>query len=443
MRKVISLLFIFLFSFIISFAQTNETLIGEIQNLMSEYYIFPDKATETNAHLEQLMQEGYFDAYKTPNDLASALTEQMRKITKDKHLGVYPPRQARIGNNTKISFTRNLNRYYGPMFSGYQYFENNVGYLNMRFFGGASRHFAQVDEVMKQLTLADAIIIDVRNSQGGSPRMVQYLCSYFFEKHLLLSSIYSKHDNHTEEYWTVKVNGKKRSKVPVFILTSASSFSAAEDFPYTMQAHQRATIIGEVTRGGAHPTRSHNLANGFRIRIPFARSINPITKTNWEGVGIMPNIKVDADMALEKAKELANTAAKAYKKTLFQALDIALDNLENETTEKEVLQLLEELVKSGIIYENDINRAGYNYMSVKKIKAALAIFKANTLLFSNSANAHDSYAEGLAKINENDLALAYYKKAVTLAQEQQLENLDTYKQNLKAFEERLNIKSKD
>jgi hypothetical protein len=41
------------------------------------------------------------------------------------------------------------------------------------------------------------------------------------------------------------------------------------------------------------------------IGVPFARAINPITKTNWEGTGVEPDVKIAADQALETAKKLA------------------------------------------------------------------------------------------------------------------------------------------
>ena len=95
----------------------------------------------------------------------------------------------------------------------------------------------------------------MRQNGGGSIRTVQYLSSYFFKEDFLLSSIYTRATNETEELWTVEVNGKRLLEVPIFILTSERTFSGGEDFSYTLQNHSRATVIGTPTRGGAHPTR--------------------------------------------------------------------------------------------------------------------------------------------------------------------------------------------
>jgi C-terminal processing protease CtpA/Prc len=41
------------------------------------------------------------------------------------------------------------------------------------------------------------------------------------------------------------------------------------------------------------------------IAVPFARALSPVTKTNWEGAGVEPDVKVPADQALEVAKKMA------------------------------------------------------------------------------------------------------------------------------------------
>jgi retinol-binding protein 3 len=43
------------------------------------------------------------------------------------------------------------------------------------------------------------------------------------------------------------------------------------------------------------------LAGSFTVFVPSGRAINPITKTNWEGTGVLPDIAVPADSALGAA----------------------------------------------------------------------------------------------------------------------------------------------
>lgn len=412
------MLITFLFTTTFFFGQSNNEIVKQVQNLLEEHYIFLDKAKETNAHLDALLQKRAFDN-KSPVDFAKLINEGLQKFTKDKHLHFSPPTPKQSAKNTNISFVKNLDRYRGsPMLRGFQLFKSNIGYLDLAYFGGAKKHLAKIDLAMKELQVADAIIIDMRRNGGGYPSTVNYLSSYFFNEKMLLNTIYSRADDRTEELWVVDVKGTKRPKVPVYILTSDYTFSGAEDFSYTMQSRGRATIIGEVTGGGAHPTRGFSLDKGFSIGIPYARTINPITKTNWEGVGVQPDIKMSADAALEKAKKLALEKAIEYRESLFNPLEKILAALEgkkySDENEKNVYEQFDALIKVDLIDENDINNLGYSYLQKDEPEVAKAIFKSNTLLFPHSANTWDSLAESYLKLNNKEKAIEYYEKAIKM-----------------------------
>ena len=102
-----------------------------------------------------------------------------------------------------------------------------------------------------------------------------------------------------------------------------------------------ASISGETTGGGAHPGGPIIATDRYQVWVPTGRAINPITKTNWEGTGVIPNEKVAAAEALDKAKELAKLGAKNYKNNFFQPLETILNALADQkiTTEKEVARL--------------------------------------------------------------------------------------------------------
>ena len=110
----------------------------------------------------------------------------------------------------------------------------------------------------------------------------------------------------TQQYWTLPyVAGKRLTGKPAFVLTSKRTFSGAEEFSYNLKNLKRATIIGETTGGGAHPVQGHRIDDHFIIGVPFARAINPISKTNWEGTGVEPDIKAPQDEALDVARKMA------------------------------------------------------------------------------------------------------------------------------------------
>jgi C-terminal processing protease CtpA/Prc len=103
------------------------------------------------------------------------------------------------------------------------------------------------------------------------------------------------------------VPGTRYTDRPVYVLTSHHTFSGGEDFAYTLQALGRATVIGEATGGGAHPTRGFPISAAVHIGIPFARSVNPVTGTNWQGTGVVPDVAVPEAQAYDTAYAKALT----------------------------------------------------------------------------------------------------------------------------------------
>ncbi|MEJ7671724.1 MAG: S41 family peptidase [Chitinophagaceae bacterium] len=149
------------------------------------------------------------------------------------------------------------------------------------------------------------MIIDLRYNGGGEPGLIQLISSYFFEKATHLNSIFWREGKRTVQYWTSSyVVGNKYLNKPVYLLTGKNTFSAAEDFTYSLQVQKRATVIGEKTRGGANAGKTFQLTDHFEIFIPVGKAINPISNKNWEG-GIMPDISASFKEALKMAHKQA------------------------------------------------------------------------------------------------------------------------------------------
>ena len=148
-----------------------------------------------------------------------------------------------------------------------------------------------------------ALIIDLRHNRGGSPEGVVFWCSYLFdEKPTHLNDIFHADTGETRQFWALPyVPGTRYLDRPVYVLTSSETFSGGEDFGYTLQALGRAEVIGETTGGGAHPTRPFPISAAVHIAIPFARSVNPVTGTNWQGTGVVPDVAVAAAQAYDTA----------------------------------------------------------------------------------------------------------------------------------------------
>jgi C-terminal processing protease CtpA/Prc len=183
----------------------------------------------------------------------------------------------------------------------------NVGYIDLRGFSNAEAGLETVAAAMNFVNNTDALIFDLRQNSGGNADMVALISSYLFgEKPVHLYTLYRRRDNQTKEAWTkAGVAGKRYVNKDVYILTSNQTFSAAEAFAYELKNLKRATIIGEVTGGGANPGSRFRINDHFDAFVPNSRVISPITKNNWEGTGVEPDVKVPSELALKTTHYLA------------------------------------------------------------------------------------------------------------------------------------------
>ena len=292
----------------------NEVIDGVLAQL-NQTYVFPDKATEMERGIRDRVRKREYDRITSAAELADSLTSHLQAISRDKHLrvrysnevlpvirqGDEPPPEVRERQRAQMRITN-----FG--FEKVERLPGNVGYLELRGFSGAEEAQQTASAAMNFLANTDALIIDLRRNGGGSPEMVRFLSSYLFgSKPVHLNSLYSRPRNRTEEFWTrPDVPGKRFGETkPVYVLTSNRTFSGAEEFSYNLQNLKRATIVGETTGGGAHPGGPRRVNDHFEVWVPTGRAINPITKTNWEGTGVRPDVPVAASQALQTARVAA------------------------------------------------------------------------------------------------------------------------------------------
>jgi C-terminal processing protease CtpA/Prc len=160
-----------------------------------------------------------------------------------------------------------------------------------------------VAAAMHLVSSADAVVIDLRACVGGSPETVALICSYLFDEETHLTDLLTNDPAELQQRWTMPwVPGPRvPGGVPVRVLVSGQTFSGGEDLAYTLQQSGRATVVGETTRGGAHPRRGFKVHSHLEATVPVAYSRNSVSGTNWEGVGVAPDIVVPAESALEAA----------------------------------------------------------------------------------------------------------------------------------------------
>jgi hypothetical protein len=292
-------------------AAVRTRILDGIATRLTEFYIYPDLAKKMIDALRAHQKKGEYDAISDGDSFASRLTQDLRAVSHDGHLRIFtspePLPQTDPGDDDPPTAAERAEMERDNCgFTRVEHLPHNIGYVKFNFFGAASVCGPTATAAMGLLANVDALVFDLRENGGGDPEMVSYVVSYLFAKRTHVNDLWERKTNKTTEYWTKpELPGKKLADKPVYVLTSKGTFSGAEEFTYDLKTLKRATIVGETTGGGAHPTAPKRLDDHFGIGVPVARPINPVTKKDWEGTGVEPDVKVPADRALDKALELA------------------------------------------------------------------------------------------------------------------------------------------
>lgn len=288
-------------------------LVATLSDKMARRYLDVQKGAQLAGMLERAMREGWYDGISSPTQFARELTRDLRDTSGDLHIAVrfsaaevpdYGDRNFPQKPEEALSPPAWLIDRLGRSLATFGIEEVSksaagIGYIRLdaffRPYLAGEKYAAALDEVAD----TRALIIDLRSNGGGSEDSVALLASYFFDQPTLLNEIVAPRSGERLQKWTRKdLEGKHYGMHrPVMILTSRDTFSAAEDFAYAMQTRKRATVVGEPTRGGAHPTAPFRLNTHFVLVLPVAETISPLTHTNWEGTGVRPDIVTDAARA--------------------------------------------------------------------------------------------------------------------------------------------------
>jgi len=297
-------------------AATRAKVIDGAVAALNDIYVFPETAKKMEEAVRAHQRKGNYDAISDGDDFAKRLTDDFQAISHDKHLRVmFSPAALPDFDNQKPDPKRDAEERkemerVNCGFKKAEILEGNIGYLKFDFFADPGVCGPTVVAAMNFLANVDAVIFDLRENGGGDPKMVAFVSSYLFAERTHLNDLWTRKGAVTEQYWTDPyVPGKRLDGKPAFVLTSKNTFSGGEEFTNNLKVLKRATIVGETSGGGAHPVRGHRITEHFGIGVPFARAINPVNHTNWEGTGVEPDVKVAAADALSTAEKLAGEKA--------------------------------------------------------------------------------------------------------------------------------------
>ncbi|HJQ70119.1 MAG TPA: S41 family peptidase [Blastocatellia bacterium] len=325
-------------------AATRSAVIEGLIKRVNENYVFPEVAKKMEQAIRERAQKKEYDNVTSSKQFAQKLTADLQEVSRDKHLrvrysheaipaeggqrGPTPEERVRFNN-----FLKKIN--FG--FEKVERLKGNVGYIDLRGFTPAEFSAETIVAAMNFVANTDALIFDLRQNGGGDPATVALLSSYLFDSEPVhLNDLYWREGDSTHQWWTLPyVPGKRYAGKDVYVLTSKRTFSAAEEFTYNLKNLKRATIVGETTGGGAHPGGVRRINEHFQIFVPSGRAINPISKTNWEGTGVKPDIEVPAAQSLRTAHLAAvkKLLEKATDQEIIDQLKRVIGELEKETTE--------------------------------------------------------------------------------------------------------------
>ena len=270
--------------------------------VLSDEYVDAQTGAQAAAMLTHNLDAGAYDTAATPGDLAARLTQDLQALTHDKHLVVIAAGQPIAGAPVEPPPPLGL---FG--FTQADRLQGNVGYIVLNSFGFAKDGFRQgADKAMALVASTDALIIDLRNNDGGEPASEAYLASFFFDDKtpVDIDAILWRKPGTTEfdrQVFATEPTPVRYADKPVYVITGPRTFSAGEALAYDLQALKRATVVGSVTAGGAHPRAVRPIGPGLMISIPKGRGDNPVTRTDWEGTGVTPDIAVSVDQGFAAA----------------------------------------------------------------------------------------------------------------------------------------------
>ena len=281
--------------------------IDSVAKILREQYVYPQKGEQIASTLERCYAQGRYAEYTDGVAFASKVSDDLRAIGEDLHLGLWygkPPEDKEI---TEINDKAAANANYG--FSKTEILLNNIGYITIDMFHHSEEARAIAVKELEKVADCGALVFDIRHNGGGSPELIGLIASYFFDEPTLLGSRYSRiHEDEVKEFYSFeRVPGKRFDEdVPVYILTSDYTCSAAEVFAICLQELKRARIVGEATCGGAHTVIQSAVNDKFWMNIPYGRAMGPVSGRDWEGVGVIPDVEVPAEEALDAACEHAS-----------------------------------------------------------------------------------------------------------------------------------------
>ncbi len=290
--------------------QEKDSIITKIGHLLEHRYVFPEKGKALNAMLLQKNENQEFDSISDPTIFRETIHNAIRDKVDDKHMRLFyfGPREDQSEDTETSDLKQQYEKRKAMNFGipELKVLDNNIGYLKVTKFTSPELFGPAMSASSAFLKNVEGLILDFRSRGGGNSDAVVLMLSYFLPAETAVFYWLDRNGNELERNWTFPyVAGNRFKDIPIVVLTSSKTFSGSEAFSYVMKHHNRATIIGEQTRGGAHTYQEISLSkrHDYLLTLPHERVLVPKTNQNWEGVGVVPHIFAKPEAAMDLAKD--------------------------------------------------------------------------------------------------------------------------------------------
>jgi hypothetical protein len=286
-------------------------VVEQLASALSDGYANAETGLTMSQRLRKQLAAKAYRAYTSGEQLARALNTDLHSVVPDKHLhvsfGAGPgPQPGPTPGPPPDSPASNGDIRRVEILAG------NVGYLEINAVPDPALARSAIAAAFAFLRNTDALILDLRGNSGGWPETCALYMSYLSEGAPFVLNTFHGRGEHAIETRTTDLGRDSYGiEKPVFVLISARTFSGGEELAYDIQSFKRGLVVGEVSGGGANPGATVPLSHGFSVFLPTGYPVNPVTGTNWEGVGVKPDAAVPPGLALIEAHRLAVTRLQA------------------------------------------------------------------------------------------------------------------------------------
>jgi len=293
-------------------AAERDAALKAIITAFEQQYVFPEMRPRIVERLKTAQRRGEYGV-DDPMVFAEKITKDLRDVSRDKHLSlsVDPVGYAAAlvgdeGEAGQLALWRRqaIRNHHG--LTETKVLAGNIRYLRISGFEWAQDESGLAyDAAMKFLKEGDAAIIDIRGNGGGWPEAVRYLVSHFMRGNVLEMTFLEGSAAPEQSRTLDHLPAGRLHGIPLYVLIDGGSVSAAEAFAYDVQQFKLGELVGSTTIGAANNNKMLPIAPGFVLSISYGRPVHPISKTNWEGVGVAPTVEAPPARALEIAHSLA------------------------------------------------------------------------------------------------------------------------------------------